>query len=104
MRGVLIKPCYHDTRTHTPAVPAAPEPWCYPGCMLVYKARKDEREKMLEEICEPATDENKKDGWKLNVKWLVDIHRNIRNEGDNLCLEDIESVLLALKESLRGGA
>jgi hypothetical protein len=72
--------------------------------MLVYKARKDEREKMLEEICEPATDENKKDGWKLNVKWLVDIHRNIRNEGDNLCLEDIESVLLALKESLRGGA
>jgi hypothetical protein len=38
------------SRTHAPAAPAAPEPWCYPGCMLVYIARKAEREKVLDEF------------------------------------------------------
>ena len=63
---------------------------------------KKERERVLEEILKPATEENKKDGWNLNVKWLVDIHRNLPSEGDSICLEDIEFVILALVESLRG--
>lgn len=34
--------------------PPAPEPWCYPGCMLVYKAKEQARKAGREQVLDEA--------------------------------------------------
>jgi hypothetical protein len=91
MKGVLTKPCEHDTRTHSAAEPVQekceyPEDCRRPAdCPETRIARQQEREKVLDELAEPtirASEEAEQNGDYVSqtcyedvLKWIAAIRQ-----------------------------